>query len=298
MHVAMNASKARKVGSGLLGSLPPEIANGEKKQARASGRILALLPAIPLMRCFVIAIALTALAACDNNPGPNTRSLQPNTFDPNATLLSGDVRSYFDGKPVSGAFVQLVGATQVTVATTDKNGAFQMRGVPAGSRVQLKVHVPNGYLDTLNPLVVANGQAVHLGVVDINILQTQYRSLNVTMQTNASVALIELIQSNGTPRDLVPASNISLQPAPPNPAGPYFLDQSGLDRSAQKTVNVNGRAALAFVNLSAQNYTLTVQYPSDLGVAQTTTSLTKTATFTTTPNLAVIVRVNDPAAPQ
>jgi hypothetical protein len=250
---------------------------------------------MPRLLVTVSTLLAAALAACDGGASAN-RSAQ---IDPARSVLKGEVRSYFSNEVISGVTVSVTGSARPLIAKTDNNGRFELRNVPPGSRVALQVHAATGYLDTLNPVFITNGQFVTAYLIGLASARKQYTAVGVTMQSSSSMVMVELLKGDGTPRDRVPLANITLQPPAPSGRGPYFLGQEGLSPFALQSVTVQGRAAFALVNVPVGTYTMSIQYPPDLdAVPGSNPALIKSATFTTVPNQAVLVRVNDPAATQ
>lgn len=208
---------------------------------------------------------LLSRLACDHVP-TNSPPSAPAAHPVGAKLASiaGDVRDYWADAPVAGVEVTTIGLEPNLVSRSDQAGRFVMSGRSAGERCSLVTSGLEAYVETIVPVELSTGPttltAVAVARSDIN---RQFASLGVTRESDTGIVIIDLLDANGAPLEMVPASDITLTAANGLVvgSGPYFFGASG-DLQPQADLPISRafakRARAAFINVPTGDHTIQI----------------------------------------
>ncbi|HUH02333.1 MAG TPA: hypothetical protein VML75_10070, partial [Kofleriaceae bacterium] len=243
-----------------------------------------------LFMALLAALAFTAAPACVGQaPGPDLGDPDPNDPDPNdpdptdpdpdpqSIDVTGMVMDYFIGDPLANAQVQTEGIAPALQVASETTGAYSLADVPAGSTFFVTANYSTNYYPTRSMPITVVDQSIEANVYVASMVdvQRQYATVNMLMVDGTSPILIaDLRRNNGQPMIDVPALDVTLVNVLDQPVGdgPYFVGLTGdiaLTADVPASVEVNGSARVAFLNVPPGTYTLLVNYLDGENVLQT-----------------------------
>ncbi|RMH40651.1 MAG: hypothetical protein D6689_13105 [Deltaproteobacteria bacterium] len=232
----------------------------------------------------------------DPNPNPDPNP-QP---DPESLDVTGMTMDYWEAEPLANVALETQGMIDAQgnpfATTSDATGAFAFVGVPAASTFYVRTSLDSetlAYRPTINePAVVVNDDLVqNFYVVSEAFVNINSSTVNQPVDPLAAFVVADVRDMLGLPLEGIPAEDITLTDALGNPmgTGPYFFGATGiLDLNLLATTAYDGKARIAFLNVPAGTYTLTVLYPDP---ADPAAKLPMTVSITTEAGGANLARV-------
>lgn len=227
-------------------------------------------------------------------PGPDAGDPGPQAID-----VTGMVMDYFASAPLANAQLETEGITPPISAQSDLAGAFMLPDVPVASTFYVRGSMALNYLLTINEPVTVVDQSIenNLYLVSEADAQRQHATVGVEVLPNTGVVFANLVRPDLTPMEGVPLANITLTDALGAPVGdgPYFFGALGdVDQAILVSTAYQGRARVAFLNVPAGEYTLTVIDPS---LVEGTPDTIYALTFPTLALSARLVKVGGAGGP-